>query len=219
MAHSFSLVRGVLILMLGLSAGQVADSAEDSDKLVGDPERGANKIATCLACHGQDGNSQSAALGPKLAGQHEGYLARQMKLFQSGGRENAIMAPMAAGLSAQDMADLGAYYAAQTVQTGIADDQLVALGEQIYRVGNPPTGVPACQACHGPSGLGNPLAGYPALAGQHTQYTLTSLQGFHQGVVWGQGDEANAVMAGVARNLTEEQMQAVASYIEGLHTK
>ncbi len=215
MAHRLGLVGGALFMALGLTASLAAGD----QSIVGDAERGADKIGTCLACHGQDGNSQSAALGPKLAGQHEQFIARQLKLYQSGERENAVMAPMAVGLSEQDMADLGAYYAAQTVQTGIADDQMVALGEKIYRAGNPQSGVPACLACHGPAGLGNPLAGYPTLGGQHTQYTLATLNAFRDGMVWGEGDHANAVMAGVAANLTDDEIAAVASYIEGLYGK
>lgn len=212
MAPWIGLAGGAIMLVSG------SVWAASGEEVIGDAERGAGKIATCLACHGQDGNSLNAALGPKIAGQHPKYVQRQLVLFKNSGRQNAIMAPMAAGLSTQDIADLAAYYEAQTITPGVADDQLVTRGEKLYRAGTPQTGVPACMACHGPSGLGNPLAGYPKLAGQHTQYIMNTLTAFRDGTVWGTGDQANAVMAGVAKNLTDEEIQAVSSYIEGLHT-
>lgn len=211
-------IMSVAILTFGMLIGAFSATAAEPGQQAGDAERGAGKIATCLACHGQDGNSLSAALGPKIAGQHPQYLARQLKLFKTGERANAIMAPMATGLSERDIADLSAYYAAQSAASGVTDDALAALGEAIYRAGNPQTGVPACQACHGPDGQGNPLAGYPTLTGQHAQYTETTVAAFRDGLVWGAEDHANAVMAGVAKNLTEVEIKAVSSYIEGLQT-
>ncbi len=214
MAHWTSLAGGALLMATGLAGSTLA---AEHDAMKGDAEAGAGKIATCLACHGQDGNSQSAALGPKIAGQHPQYTARQLALFKSGEREAPVMAPMAMGLSEQDMLDLAAYYASQTVNPGVADDTQVALGAQIYRAGNPVSGVPACQACHGPQGKGNPLSGYPMLSGQHAQYTIDKLNAFRDGAVWGKDNRANAVMAGVSANLTDAEIQAVSSFIEGLH--
>lgn len=182
----------------------------------GDPEAGKNKSATCTACHGVDGNSVNGEW-PKLAGQHAEYLDRQLHLFKSGGRQNPIMLGMVAALSDEDMADLAAYYAENTVKPGVADPALVATGERVFRAGNPQSGVPACMACHGPAGAGNPLSGYPKLAGQHAVYTASVLRAFRDGTVWGAGDDANAVMAGVASNLTDEEIDAVASYLEGLY--
>ncbi|MDJ0657484.1 MAG: cytochrome c4 [Xanthomonadales bacterium] len=182
----------------------------------GDPEAGQTKAVTCVACHGQDGNSISAEW-PNLAGQHASYLARQLTLYRSGERQNAIMLGMVAALSDQDILDLAAFYAAKEVKPGVADDALIGLGQQIYQGGNAANGVPACMACHGPSGKGNPASGYPALAGQKDRYTATVLAAFKNGAVWGKGDNANAVMAMVAKNLTEEEIEAVSSYIQGLH--
>ena len=206
----------------GLAAGAVmlvsaTVMAAGEQGVKGDATRGASKTATCLACHGQDGNSVNAALGPKIAGQHPHYIARQLQLYQSGGRTNPIMAPMAAGLSPQDIADLAAHFSSQSVSEAATEDDLLELGRKIYRVGNAQTGVPACMACHGPAGSGNPLAGYPSLAGQHAQYTAEKLSSFREGEVWGEGDDANAVMAGVSKMLTDEQIKAVSSYIQGLH--
>lgn len=193
----------------------------------GDAQAGAGKAVVCAACHGTDGNSLVPAY-PKLAGQHERYIARQLSLYKNGGRENAIMMGFAAPLSAQDMRDLGAYFAAQKVVAGVADDTVIAegpyadrkfyqVGEQIFRYGKADGSVPACAACHGPSGAGNPGPAWPSLGGQHAGYTATVLTAFRDGKVWGKDANANAIMAGVAASLTDDEIQALASYIEGLH--
>lgn len=200
-----------------LLSAALAASASDAELLGGgDPQAGAAKAATCVACHGEAGNSVNGEW-PKLAGQHKLYLIRQLELYQSGGRQNAIMAGMAAGLGETDMADLAAYYNQQTLKPGSADEALVARGAELYRAGDAESGVPACTACHGPTGIGNPLSGYPRINGQHAQYLSTVLKAFRGGAVWGQGDQANAVMAGVAANLSDQDIEALASYLQGLH--
>lgn len=200
-----------LVLVAGLSL-----SGTLAAQVTGDPEAGKTKAVICGSCHGPDGNSTFGEW-PKLAGQHEKYIARQVKLFQSGNRESAVMAPMIVNVSAQDAADIGAYFALQKVKPGTADESVVALGERLYRGGNAAAGVPACLACHGPTGRGNPGAGYPAIGGQHATYTGAVLKRFAGGEIWGEGEEANAIMATVAGRLTEEEIIALASYIEGLH--
>lgn len=182
----------------------------------GDASAGQAKSAVCAACHGVDGNS-AVPNWPKLAGQHEKYLVRHISLIQSGARQVPEMAGVTPGLSDQDIRDLAAYFAAQENSGGVADESVVKLGEQIYRAGNAESGVPACMACHGPAGEGNPLAGYPALAGQHAVYTAKMVTQFRAGENWGEGDSASQIMAGVAAELTDEEIQAVASYIEGLY--
>ena len=182
----------------------------------GHPAAGQAKSAICAACHGVDGNS-AVPTWPKIAGQHEQYLARQIRLIKSGARMVPEMAGITPGLSEQDIDDLAAYFAAQTGQGGVADESLVELGERIYRAGNAESGVPACMACHGPAGEGNPLSGYPALAGQHATYTAKMLTRFRAGDNWGEKDASSQVMNGSAAELTDEEIQAVASYIEGLH--
>ena len=200
--------------------------ADNTPATFGDAAAGATKAAACAACHGLDGNSADPQY-PKLAGQHENYIARQLSLYKSGGRQNAIMLGFASTLSAQDMRDIGAYFASQKVVPGIADDSLVAsgpnqgrkfyqVGERLFRAGKPEQGIPACQACHGPTGAGNP-GPYPSIGGQHSAYTATQLTAFRGGAVWGADKQANAVMSGVAANLSDEEIQGLATYIEGLH--
>ncbi|HEU0154332.1 MAG TPA: c-type cytochrome [Arenimonas sp.] len=201
--------------------------ADNTPATWGDAQAGAGKAAACAACHGLDGNSADPQY-PKLAGQHERYIARQLSLYKSGERNNAIMLGFASTLSAQDMRDIGAYFASQKTVPGVADDSAITsgpnqglafyeVGERIFRYGNPDQGVPACQACHGPTGRGNPGAAWPQLGGQHAGYTANALTAFRDGMVWGKGGNANALMAGVAGNLSDEEIQALATYIEGLH--
>ncbi|MHB8405027.1 MAG: c-type cytochrome [Gammaproteobacteria bacterium] len=169
------------------------------------------KAAMCAACHGADGNSVSPQF-PKLAGQNAGYIVQELERFKSGERKNSIMAGMAAGLSAQDMQNLAAWFSSQTVKTGEADPSLVKVGETLYRGGDQATGIPACLACHGPDGSGNEPMPIPALAGQYADYVVTQLQAFAAGA------RKSPMMDPIASRLTSAQMQAVASYIQGLHS-
>lgn len=187
-----------------------------SAQAAGDAAAGQAKAAVCAACHGIDGNS-TVPQWPKVAGQHEAYLARQLKLIRDGHRSVPEMTGIVAGLSDTDMDNLAAYYAGQLTEPATADAGLAAAGERLYRAGDAESGLPACMSCHGPAGEGNPLAGYPALAGQHATYTAKMLNGYRDGTTWGEEDAPSIVMAGVAGELTDEQIAAVSSYIQGLH--
>lgn len=127
----------------------------------GDAAAGQTKSAVCMACHGADGNSPTNPIWPKLAGQQSSYIQRQLQDFKAGARKNDLMSPMAAPLSDQDMVDLAAYFSSQTQNPGTAAADQVALGERIYRAGNPQSKVAACMACHGPTGAGNAPAKFP----------------------------------------------------------
>lgn len=179
----------------------------------GDPEAGQSKSALCATCHGADGNSQ-IAMNPKLAGQSYKYLLKQLQDYQSGARQDATMTAMVANLSEQDMQDLSAWYASQAVTLGGADPELVALGESLYRAGDADLGVAACSACHGPDGSGNDPAGFPLLTGQHSEYTLTQLQRFRSGE---RANDPGAMMRSTVERLTDRELQALASYVSGLH--
>jgi len=180
----------------------------------GDAGAGEAKAQSCAACHGAKGNSAVANF-PKLAGQHAGYTAKQLADFKQGEtRSDPIMAGQVASLSEQDMADLGAYYAKQSVSLGQADEELAVLGEKIYRGGNSERGVSACIACHGPTGAGNPAANFPLLSGQHTDYLVKALQDFRDGK---RSNDLNGMMRDIASNMSDREIKAVASYISGLH--
>jgi cytochrome c553 len=181
----------------------------------GDATAGQAKAAACGACHGMDGNSTDPQY-PKLAGQHEMYIAHQLHNFKSGSRQNPIMLGMSTPLSDQDMHDIGAYFASKRSLPGVADQALVAQGEKLYREGDTTRGIPACMACHSIDGRGNPGAMYPQLTSQHAQYIEAKLKDFHDGVTW--GNEAHAqIMPMIAKKLDPQDIAAVASYIEGLH--
>ena len=182
----------------------------------GDAAAGQAKSAICAACHGVDGNS-TVPNWPKLAGQHEKYLTRQVTLIKSGDRQVPEMLGIVPGLSDQDIEDLSAYFASQEGTPGVADESKVILGQRIYRAGNAESGVPACMSCHGPAGEGNPPAGYPALAGQHSVYTIKMLTAFHAGENYGEDDTPSGIMNGATSELNDEEIAAVASYIQGLY--
>lgn len=199
---------------------------EDKPATAGDVTRGQTKAGTCAACHGADGNAADPQY-PKLAGQHELYIARHLALFKNGGRDNAIMMGMSAALTAQDMRDVGAYFASQNILAGIGDDSVIAegpnqgkkyyqVGERIYR-GGKADGTPSCIACHGPTGKGIPGPTYPAIGGQHAAYTALKLTGFRDGIIWGKDNQANAIMKAAAKNLSDEEIQGLATYLQGLH--
>ena len=171
----------------------------------------------CAACHAADGNSAAAA-NPKLAGQFYEYLNKQLVNFkpQAGkkaARDNAVMAGMVASLSAADMQNVAAYYAAQKLKPATAKDKdLAALGQKIYRGGNAATTVAACSGCHGPTGAGIP-AQYPRISGQFAEYVEAQLKAFRSGA---RANDPNGMMRGVAARMTDREILAVAEYVAGL---
>ena len=171
----------------------------------------------CVACHGADGNSVAPA-NPKLAGQHAGYLYRQLVSFKPQGgkkaaRENALMAGMVASLSAADLRALAAYYASQKLEPAAASDkELAALGQKIWRGGIAEKNIAACAGCHGPDGAGIPVQ-YPRLAGQFAEYLDAQLRLFRAG---GRANDPNGMMRGVAARMSDEEIKAVAEYAAGL---
>ncbi|MFK8067425.1 MAG: cytochrome c [Gammaproteobacteria bacterium] len=179
----------------------------------GDPEAGKTKSQACAACHSADGNSVMPDW-PKLAGQGAKYLIQQLNAFKSGDRENPLMTAPTASLSDQDIADLAAYFSSQKVVIGAADPALVEAGESLYRGGDAEKGIPACMACHGPSGAGNSAAAYPAVQGQHAAYTATQLKAFRSGE---RKTDANNVMRDIADRMKDNDIESVSAYISGLH--
>jgi cytochrome c553 len=176
----------------------------------GDAAAGKAKSETCAGCHGEDGNA-SAPIFPKLAGQHASYLIRQLSEFKSEKRIEPTMNAISSSLSDADIADLSAYFAKQKSKA----EKAVAtpLGEKIYRIGNAERQIPACAACHGPAGAGNPSAGYPLLAGQYSAYLGKTLHDYKTGE---RKSDPNQIMRGIAARLTEDEIDAVADYTAGL---
>jgi len=193
----------VLAASLLLTPAQAAGSAE----------AGQARSVVCAACHGADGNSFNPEW-PSLAGQNENYLLKSLQSFKDGSRQNVLMNAQAAGLSEQDMLDLAAWFSAQKLAGKTADPALVSSGERLFRGGNKTSGIPACDACHGPSGQGNSPAGWPAIAGQHATYSANQLIAYRSKQRTTDGD--TQMMRIVASALTDEEIQAVTSYVQGL---
>jgi cytochrome c553 len=186
----------------------------------GDPEAGKTKAVTCAACHGSDGNS-AIPMNPKIAGQHKGYLVKQLQEYklaaQSGGKEgrnNAIMNGMAMVLSDQDMLDISAYFSSQTLKIGETPEEVVARGEALYRGGDAERGITSCAACHSPDGKGMNLAGFPVIGGQHADYAKTQLEMFRSGQ---RNNDLNGMMRDIASKLTDDDISILSQYLEGLH--
>lgn len=187
--------------------------AYDAALAQGDAAAGQAKIALCATCHGNDGNSV-LAINPKLAGQNANYLVKQLMDFQSGARPGQTMAAMVGNLSEQDMQDIAAWYASQEVSLEGADPETLELAQSIYRAGNKELQVTACSACHSPSGQGNPQAGFPAVGGQHAEYTLQQLKLFRSGE---RANDAASMMRTVVERLTDKELEALSSYLSGLN--
>ena len=197
-----------LTAVLVLLAGAQAVSA------TGDADAGKAKAQVCAACHGADGNSPNPEW-PSLAGQHAKYTSKQLADFRGGElRKNDVMAQQVANLSEQDIADLGAYFATLVPGGGFVSEERLPLGQRIYRGGNQDSGVPACIACHGPNGAGDPMAGVPALSGQRVTYTINQLNAFRSGA---RANDRNGTMRDASRWLSDEEIHAVSEYVAGLH--
>jgi cytochrome c553 len=216
------LCKSLKVLVFAIAAGLTAGSSIIAAHAAAEPAKPdlarGQAIATqvCAACHGADGNSSGGAY-PKLAGQHAEYLVKQLKDFKPQGgkppaRNNAIMAGMASALSDQDMINVSAWFASQAPKPGFAHDaKTVPLGEKIWRAGIADRGVPACAACHGPTGQGIPIQ-YPRLSGQWSEYIVTELDAFQQGT-----RNNNEAMHTIAHRLSDDEIKAVADYAAGLH--
>lgn len=178
-----------------------------------DIQAGKIKSAACAGCHGSDGNSISGTW-PNLAGQHASYLVKQLKNYKSGARINATMQGMVGILATEaDMENVSAYYESQKLKPVKFDDTLIAKGESIFRGGITGISVPACMACHGPSGSGNAAAVWPSLKGQLPEYTVTQLKMFRDG---SRANDTGKMMRNVAARMSDAEIMAVAAYIAGI---
>ena len=185
------------------------------DPLVaGDAEAGKAKAITCGACHGPDGNSVNP-VWPSIAGQHPTYVVEQLRAFKGGLRNEPLMLGQVMLLNEDDMKNLAVYFADMPAATkSVADPSTVDRGQRIYRGGDRESGTPACNACHGPAGRGNPAASVPSVRGQYAVYSAAQLRAYASGVR--QSDGPTRVMRDIAARLSEEEILAVSSYMQGL---
>lgn len=205
--------RDSIMKNIALTLTMVFGLVTSAQAVEGDVEAGKQKSATCVACHGTDGNS-TIAMYPKIAGQHAGYLYKQLKEFKSGDRQDPVMAGMVAALSDQDMKDLSAYFASQTMSSGSTPEDVIAAGEQLYRGGDMERKIPACIACHGPRGVGHSLAGFPKVSFQHPEYIKVQLEKFRSG---DRANDMNKMMRDIAAKLTDKDIEILSKYMAGLH--
>ena len=206
----------IICLLAAFSANQAL--------AVGDAAAGESKVAVCAGCHGSDGNSMGPSF-PKLAGLGEKYMTAQLRMIKSGERVIVEMTGILDASTDQDLQDMAAYYDSKAMAisgaqditlVGISDpDEALDFGENVYRGGNMKTGVAACTGCHSPSGKGNNPAGYPALGGQYASYIEKQLLAYRRGERASGGNAK--IMQGVAANLSDKEIKAVANYISGLN--
>jgi cytochrome c553 len=196
-----SILYGVSIL-LAVSCGSAIAA--------GNVKAGKTKAEACISCHGEDGNA-NVPIFPKLAGQHQSYLIKQLREFRSQTRVEPTMNAMAGGLSDADIDDIAAYFASFKVRYETAEPTV--LGEKVYRTGNSETKLTACTGCHGPRGAGNPLSAYPHLAGQYSEFISKALNDYKNGE---RNNDPNAIMRTIAARMSAEEINAVADYIASL---
>ncbi|MBM3115886.1 c-type cytochrome [Jeongeupia naejangsanensis] len=190
----------------------LATSAAYAEQPKVDIAAGKQKAETvCAACHGVDGNAVASTY-PRLAGQHEQYLYKQLTEFKTGKRNNPVMLGMTATLTDADMRNVAAYYASQQPKAlGASDKTQIEAGKKIYRGGVAKTGLPACMACHGPAGSGIPVQ-YPRVASQHGAYIEAQLKAFRSGE-----RKNNSVMTDVAKKMSDDEIKAVSQYMQALN--
>ncbi|MUJ21831.1 c-type cytochrome [Aliivibrio fischeri] len=186
----------------------------------GDIEAGKQKSATCAACHGQEGNSTLTQY-PNIAGQHAGYLEKQLKEFKLGmetqgkqGRLEPVMSGMAMPLTEQDIMDLSAYFASLPMADNTTPEEVIPEGKALYLAGDMERGITACVACHGPRGNGTSLSGFPKISGQHADYVKAQLEKFRSA---DRANDMNAMMRDIAKKLTDEDIETLSKYVGGLH--
>ena len=209
------LIALALCAPLFVAAADDAPAAASKDAFTqGDATAGASKAPVCFACHGPGGNGAINPEWPKLAGQHSSYIAEQLGEFKTAKRKNPVMLGQASALSDEDMHNLGAYFAAQKAVPGVASKDAVAVAEPLYRAGDAARGIPACAACHGPTGAGNAAAQFPRISGQNSGYAANQLKSYRSGERGAAGK--GQIMATIAAKLSDQEIQALSSYVSGL---
>ena len=173
---------------------------------------GRGQAWSCASCHGAAGEGNLST--PRLAGQPAGYLKKQLQDFASGLRTNESMALVARSLSDADMDKLARYYAGIELraagQASLGGD--LARGEALATSGDWKRNVPACFSCHGANGEGV-APGFPALAGQKSDYIFAQLAAWHAGE---RKNSPQALMDGIARSMSPQDMRSVADYLGSL---
>jgi len=178
----------------------------------GDPAAGKSKTLICSGCHERDGNSKNP-IYPILAGQGQGYLSKQLRDFKTGARKEEHMSPIVEAVGFEDIKDIAAYFSNQPRSPGAAPAPASDSGKQLFQNGKSGGSVSACAGCHGADGKGNTALNYPALAGQHAIYGAKMLKEFRSAT---RGNDQQAVMRGIAKDLDDQDIEALAAYIAAI---
>ena len=209
---------------VALAATPQFDDLRNQAPIHGDAAAGAAKAAACAACHGPKGIAVAPTF-PNLAGQSATYLYVQLRAFKDGARVNAVMQPLVKALSDQDMRNLATHFASLPGKSTMRAARASPRGAVLFHDGAAAQGVPPCQGCHGVDGKGphpDPASTapqpawstFPVLAGQNAPYVLAHLKAYHDGTRVGTSNDK--VMQGVAHNLSEADMRALADYVSDL---
>lgn len=202
----------IALLLTGLGAF----SGPALGEVEGDATRGEQAAAVCTACHQADGGGRHVEGGeswPRLAGLNAAYIAKQLHDFKSGDRTNPSMAPFAARLDEQQIADLAAYYSQMPLTPGQggekADEALLQRGESIALHGDWSTYLVSCKSCHGPDNQGVGEV-FPGIAGQHAGYIESQLQAWKNKT---RSNDPQDLMGTVARRMSDDDIRAVAAWL------
>jgi cytochrome c553 len=207
----------IQVLVKGVVSTLLLTAITSSDVFAqGNAQAGQGKVAACAACHGPTGNDSLLPNVPKLGGQGERYLVKQLQDIKADVRKVPLMAGQLANFNEQDLADIAAHFASVAAPNGATEESKLALGRELYRAGNADVGIPACSACHAPDGKGNASAGYPALSGQDTPYVELQLKAFRAGE---RANDESEVMRTIMARVNDKEIAALASYVAGLRSE
>ncbi len=201
-------------LMAGLLAAVCFGPLYSVHAQQGDAQAGSQKNALCVGCHGIKGyhtGFPEVYRVPMLSGQSAGYIVSALNDYKTGARKHPSMGTTALSLSAQDAADLGAYYES----TGLSVETPAkpfdgAVGAALVEKGG-------CIACHG-AGLAKPIApNYPKVAGQYADYVYAALRAYKTENK-PQIGRNNPIMGGVVKQFSDKELKENARYVESLPT-
>ncbi len=204
-----SIVIGIVLAAASSLAGAQATTPPSPEQLKSGEDKAIN---LCSTCHGPRGVSTSPEF-PILAAQQQRYLVSQLEAFRAKTRAEQIahdfMWGIAGGLDDRMIVAVAHYYATQPPASGRpGDPALIARGKQLFEKGAPDRGIPSCTTCHGTDAQGS--ATFPRLAGQHAKYVRKQLE-YIQSLV-----RSAPVMHGVVKDLTPDEIDAVAGYVQSL---
>jgi cytochrome c553 len=206
MIQTLSTIARTLVAAATFSAVAISAQAQG---VTGDVQAGQKKAEMCIGCHGIQGYQNSFPeihKVPKISGQSGAYIVSALNAYKKGDRKHPTMRGIAASLSEQDMADLGAFYASHADKTApeapkSASTTAAALVEK-----------GACASCHG-ANFSKPIdPSYPKIGGQHADYLFFALKAY---TVEGNNviGRSNGIMAGIAKQYTPAEMREIAKYL------